>query len=90
MRIYPKILYNDKLFLSTYCLSLVRFRNGAFRLNGMLGQKRIYIVGNGNAENNGSYLGCAFSGGRKKERTEEGEGKIDRQIDKCERQRKRD
>lgn len=34
----------------------------------MLGQKRIYIVNNGNAENKGSYLGCAFSGKRKGER----------------------
>lgn len=61
-----------------YCLSLVRFPNGAFRLNRMLGQKRIYIVGNGNAENNGSYLGCAFNGERKGERAEKRDVERDR------------
>jgi len=39
-------------------------------LNEMLKQKRIYIVSSDNAENNGSYLRCAFSGERKGERTE--------------------
>jgi len=57
-------------------------------LNEMLKQKRIYIVSNGNAENNGSYLRCAFSGERKGERAEgKREGKRERER---ERERERD
>lgn len=67
------ILYNTDIFPISFhnvfhCLSLVRFRNGAFKLNRMPVQKRIYIFRNGDAENNGSYLGCTFSGKEKRER----------------------